>query len=523
MDEAEKYQQRLQAIAEKRRLQEEQERARREMEDERLRLQQLKRKSLRDQWLMEGPALSPTSLDGQSPESPLWDAKDNEKHMDKLQTESHCLAVKEEKHKEQMDDGQTEAAEVAEPGEAAWQQMKIQTIPVTDGVQGAVVQNGQDKGTEPVDAIEDTVKKTLFPELDETAAVLTNGDREGQAEANHDALEENILPSIDGPTGAHDGAVTMTFLGFSEAEPNQVPSVVIDEKREEVEPLLMRAERVIITDEGEDVPEDHSLKVERVEVRQLDDAPQPNSDTPTEEGGEMAKEEEVVKSEAGSETSTEPKEDLQSSEAISATAREDEATRDGEMTGDIQSNESPTYIASSENGDGEGEAEGDKTEVVSEQLQPSVDALEGATVASVPVYSEGPPPSLSSRAEAENEPEGVQSCEQAAAAPEEAATEGEEDAKATGAEEAVIAPIPAALPGQFQEISLADPQENQRTESGPGEEQPLLCEAKAPQTQAETKEGNSPTNTERHVPNRGGPGEEPVTPKRKTCQCCSVM
>ncbi|XP_052365296.1 paralemmin-3-like isoform X2 [Oncorhynchus keta] len=56
MDEAEKYQQRLQAITEKRRLQEEQERAKREMEEERLRLQQLKRKSLRDQWLMDGPS-----------------------------------------------------------------------------------------------------------------------------------------------------------------------------------------------------------------------------------------------------------------------------------------------------------------------------------------------------------------------------------------------------------------------------------------------------------------------------------
>ncbi|XP_066564089.1 paralemmin-3 [Amia ocellicauda] len=69
MDEAEKYQQRLQAIAEKRRLQEEEERARREMEEERLRLQQLKRKSLRDQWLMEGPPLTP---EPPSPRSPLW-------------------------------------------------------------------------------------------------------------------------------------------------------------------------------------------------------------------------------------------------------------------------------------------------------------------------------------------------------------------------------------------------------------------------------------------------------------------
>ncbi|XP_047006083.1 paralemmin-1 isoform X4 [Ictalurus punctatus] len=53
MDEAEKYQQRLQAIAEKRQLQEEEEKVRREMEEEWLKLAHHKRKSLREQWLME--------------------------------------------------------------------------------------------------------------------------------------------------------------------------------------------------------------------------------------------------------------------------------------------------------------------------------------------------------------------------------------------------------------------------------------------------------------------------------------
>ncbi|GLD54349.1 paralemmin-3 isoform X3 [Lates japonicus] len=74
---------------EKRRQQDEEDRVRREMEDEKLRLQQLKRKSLRDQWLMEGAPLSPTSLDAQSPRSPLWgpQAQEIEKHIDKLQSE----------------------------------------------------------------------------------------------------------------------------------------------------------------------------------------------------------------------------------------------------------------------------------------------------------------------------------------------------------------------------------------------------------------------------------------------------
>ncbi|XP_055743240.1 paralemmin-2-like isoform X2 [Salvelinus fontinalis] len=55
MDEAEKYQQRVQAIEDKRRKQQDDEKAKREMEEEWLMQAQHKRKSLRDQWLSENP------------------------------------------------------------------------------------------------------------------------------------------------------------------------------------------------------------------------------------------------------------------------------------------------------------------------------------------------------------------------------------------------------------------------------------------------------------------------------------
>ncbi|KAG7335051.1 hypothetical protein KOW79_001647 [Hemibagrus wyckioides] len=58
MDEAEKYQQRLQAIAEKRRMKEDEEKVKREMEEELLKNAQDKRKYLREQWLMEADAPS---------------------------------------------------------------------------------------------------------------------------------------------------------------------------------------------------------------------------------------------------------------------------------------------------------------------------------------------------------------------------------------------------------------------------------------------------------------------------------
>ncbi|CAL1601601.1 unnamed protein product [Knipowitschia caucasica] len=113
MDEAEKYKQRLEAIAEKRRLMEEQERAKRDMEDERIRLQQLKRKSLRDQWLMEAPPLSPSSLE--TPRS-MWgtQVQDNGNHIEKLESQTQQLVEAEEELTEEVENGQMEAAAIEE-------------------------------------------------------------------------------------------------------------------------------------------------------------------------------------------------------------------------------------------------------------------------------------------------------------------------------------------------------------------------------------------------------------------------
>ncbi|XP_045847275.1 paralemmin-3 isoform X2 [Meles meles] len=74
MAESSLYRQRLEVIAEKRRLQEEIRAARGELEEEKLRVERLKRKSLRERWLMDGAAEGTerpedsTSKDPQSPE-----------------------------------------------------------------------------------------------------------------------------------------------------------------------------------------------------------------------------------------------------------------------------------------------------------------------------------------------------------------------------------------------------------------------------------------------------------------------
>ncbi|XP_051239827.1 paralemmin-3 [Dicentrarchus labrax] len=473
MDEADKYKQRLEAIAEKRRLQEEQDRARREMEDEKLRLQQLKRKSLRDQWLMEGAPLSPTSPDTENPRSPLWgsQAQEIEKHIDKLQSKSQRLAEEEEKLREQMEDGQTEAVKMAEAG--------------AEIVHDAVVQNGEDDATGLEITTIDEVKTNQNPLVDVTAAVLTNGGGDSEAHINPDASEQSNQSTTNGPVLASEGVVSMKLApelstGVSEAEPGQVPNVNINEEEDEGT-LVMRAERVIITDEGDDIPEDLTPQEDQQETIQSEESPLLNPEASQgQEGGEAV--EEVVKTEATPDAFTQP----EKSEATEPTAEAQPAPADGEVEGGVKTNE---------NGDEQDKQSEDPTSV---QVQSQANPIEGTTVASVPIYSK-------SALALELEAEGA-----AATSPEEA-------------EAALKAQDPATVPGQFQEVPLADPKDNQRTEAGPGEQEPLLSQAKAPDTRAESAAANSPTSTETQITTRANQGEETEAPKRKTCQCCSVM
>ncbi|XP_032356751.1 paralemmin-3 isoform X2 [Etheostoma spectabile] len=439
MDETEKYNQRLKAIAEKRRLQEEQDRARRDMEDEKLRLQQLKRKSLRDQWLMEGAPLSPTS---QSPRSPLWGAQENEK----LQSESPQSEEEEEKLNEQMKHGKTEAVKVAEAGAEM------------------VVQNGENNAI-------GLVKTTQSARLDETAAVLTNGGGDLKADPNHNTTTTN------GPVSASEGVISLTLepeltLGVFEEEPGRLLNVNINGEEDEGT-VVMRAECVIITDEGDDVLKDLAPQEDQKETMQSEETPRPNPEG-SQDGGEAV--EEVKRTEATPEAFTQP----EKSEVTERIAEAPPATGDGDVQGGMKTNE---------NGDRETKSEGqhrqweDQTSV---QVQSPATALEGTAVVLFPVYSKVQP---SATLELE-------------------------------AEAALKTQDPAPLPGQFQEVPLADPQEIQRTEARLEEKEPLLLQAKAPDTQAKPAAAAC---TETHSPTRASQGEETQAPKHKTCQCCSVM
>ncbi|XP_073349924.1 uncharacterized protein [Pagrus major] len=95
MDEAEKYQQRLQAIVERHQQQEEEKKLRRETEEERFKTAQKKRQNLREQWLSEtAPAPVLASPDISRPRPPLQD--EAEQHTETEQTKSQKTPEDEE-------------------------------------------------------------------------------------------------------------------------------------------------------------------------------------------------------------------------------------------------------------------------------------------------------------------------------------------------------------------------------------------------------------------------------------------
>ncbi|XP_038834408.1 paralemmin-3 [Salvelinus namaycush] len=504
MDEAEKYTQRLQAITEKRRLQEEQERAKREMEEERLRLQQLKRKSLRDQWLMDGPS-SPTSSE---PRSPLWgsQAQEMEQRIDKLQTESQRLAEEEEKLEQQMEDGRANAVAVVVEATA-------------EAVQAVILENGQEE----VEA--ESVLGTVEAALLERAEILTNGRGEGEGQAaTHDASEEGGPPNgTNGPVTVvpEDGAITMTFLGFTEAEP----------VLEEGGVIMMRAERVIINDEGDELANDLSSTGQEQDVDSV--ASNKSSESPEEGGIEEAKPEttpeessEVAKeTEAAADTVTgglgegqmdTVTRDLGEGQMDTVTrdlgeGQMDTVTRDlgeGQMdtvTRDLGEGQMHTVTGDLGEGQMEGVANGggeEEAQPVEEAPVSDLQAPDDGVVAAVPVYSES---LLTPRPDAEGE---------AAGEPAEGDVEVKTEVEVKGEEAASVSPESAILPGgQFLEVSLVEP----RTEADP-EQEPLLFPSKAQTLEQAPAAPETLTATRGEA--EGGVG---VAPKRQTCQCCAVM
>ncbi|KAM7394105.1 hypothetical protein PAMP_020925 [Pampus punctatissimus] len=377
----------------------------------------------------------------------------------RLQAENQHLAEEEEKLKEQMEVGQTEAVKVAEAG--------------VEISQDGVVQNGENNTTGS-ETTEGEMKTNQIPLLEEAATVLTNGREDTKANINHDAAEQITQSTTNGPIEAAECVSMMLEPGLSldvsEADHGQVPNFSVHEEEEGT--LVMRAECVIITDEGDDVPEDLTSQEDQHETMQPEEALLLNPEAGP-EGVEAV--EEVLKTEAAPETSP----DLENR----PTPEAQPAIRDKDVK--------------NEKADGESNAEAKVNQLeegqASVQVLSPANALEGTTVALVPVYSEVQPSAITL----------------------DLGAEGEAPMAAEEAEAALKVQDPATIADQFQEVPLANPQEKQRTEAEPSEQEPLLSQAKSPNTQAEPAAASNPASTNQ--------GDGPEAPKHKTCQCCSVM
>ncbi|XP_073708057.1 paralemmin-3 [Garra rufa] len=466
--EAEKYQQRLKAIAEKRRLQEEQERAKREIEDERLRLQQLKRKSLRDQWLMEGP---PTSPDSTGPRSPLWGSKaqEIETNINKLQETSEQLAEEELKLKKLIEDDSSEAgtdAQTHHKGEAVVE--PVGAAVAETAANGSIMENGKEEKKDDYVHAENHTAEEAEPVTDaetETDTTTTTSVLNGnvEEESSHNTPEEEVHASTNGfnshPTeGLGAGGVTMTFLGFKEVEPGQG----VDD--DDDIGAVIRAQRVIITDEGEEIPEEDDETAQEATV----DATNEDTSGETEENGAKEKTEKDPP-----EASAEPEQE----EVIEDPPSEEIVVTDEAVEGETQDLQDLKQ---------EEKDLPDSTDTV----DPQNVTVDGAIEASqVPVYSTTQPsPNIRPKVEANTTESQIPKDEE-------------------------ITPATRLSLSQFQEVPLdgtgetAESNTKAETEKLRDEHEPLLVSKAA--TQLDTSAANR--------------AEDAGAPKRKTCQCCSVM
>lgn len=292
--------------------------------------------------------------------------------------------------------------------------------------------------------------------LNETAAVLKN------ARENEDIspqFSDSNQSTRNGCLIASEG-VSMNLtegMRISPCEEEPVPSPDVGEELEE-EPVVNRAECVIITDEGEDDPKDEMCSEDQFKYMESEQPPLPNPESG--HGGQEAAEDEL-NTELSSEMFKQPEKSeipKHTAEAPPATAAEGKRLKD------------PTSM----------------------QVQPPFIALEGGTVSYLPVYCQSAP-----------SPELEAECE--------------DSASLEGADITLKDQEPATLPIHFQEVPLDDPQKNHETEGEPEEQEPLLSQSTSPDSHIEPAVANISASPSK------APQGETQTPKKKTCQCCSVM
>lgn len=279
---------------------------------------------------------------------------------------------------------------------------------------------------------------------DDAPALLTNGEGEG------DVSDEATQSSDNSP------ALSPEHPDKKSEDRPDVP-VLEDEldpiSEEAEETLVIRAERVIITEEGNEVHEDLIALPDQPQVMQSGEAVTSNA----EEGQEV-----VMMEEIRTEMSTQGDADDGTEQTLE---------KDLQDFTDTSTNDKAP-------------------ESTSLQMQLSPADIDAATLCPVPVYGES---TLNPELQLE------------ATAAEGLSEESEASVKTQD---------PAPASGHFQDVPLAEPQE----------QQPLLSQTTAPNICSEAEAAVGVTCVpEAQSALRAGQGEDTQAPKHKSCQCCSVM
>lgn len=285
----------------------------------------------------------------------------------------------------------------------------------------------------------------------DAAALLANG---GEGDVSEEATQSSncspALPSEHPDKKSEDRPDVPAF----EDELNPISELAMCEEEEAEGTLVIRAERVTVTDEGNEVHEDLEALPDQLQVRQPEEA----VTSSVEEGQDV-----VVMEGIRTEMSTPGNDD----DGATDTVEKDQQDFTDTIT--------------------------DGPDKASESTAP--DDEEAAALCPVPVYGES-----TLNPELPHE----------AAAAEVLPEESEAAVKTRD-------PVPAA--GHFQDVPLAEPQEQQ-----PEEQEPLLSQTTAPDICSEAEAAVSVTcSPEAQSALRAGQGEDTQAPKHKSCQCCSVM
>ncbi|XP_007436879.1 paralemmin-1 isoform X5 [Python bivittatus] len=251
-------QERLQAIAEKRKRQTEIENKRRQLEDDRRQLQHLKSKALRERWLLEG-APSSTAEEGEATKKLMEEdnlkAKELEENIQRLEKELEQLenGISASSTKENMvEETRVVAKEEKLPHTPKTPLGSAKVVHAVHAEDGAIENGLHQLSSSEVDELIHKADEVTLSEVSEKAAKEALSNLPSQKVTPRKEItgvqakpmeSPKLLASSDGPEPSKEQPVTMIFMGYQNVEDENETKKVLGLEGEQI-----KAELVVIED-----------------------------------------------------------------------------------------------------------------------------------------------------------------------------------------------------------------------------------------------------------------------------------